>query len=446
MEILPEAPEEQKQNLTEIKEKFVKAEVNFLQYPIGSLDKRYKGNSITYEGVIPYEQGNIEFKWTIGGGMFGLPGPSAIELDNVINKLLQDPKRKINGQVPKWIKTTYYELAKETHSGINGRVYNRLKNDLRKLATSSIVSKSAYYQKDKKIWGELIFNKYQAIALKDESLPEGVPESEANEKGKAGMVYIVLSDIYWENLKTNYTKKINYDFMMKLENATFMRIYQLLSLGFQTRMIKDIEERECLNYNYIEFCGRLPMKTWIEKRQAKLHLNRYLKKFIENGYLKSYVFEFEGQQERWFIRFYPGQKALEELDIIQGQRLLFDIIEPKVRQIEQKKRELVVRKGRQVELESGGDSVDESAGTTKAVVVKYKGQGSSVKIAGSFNNWEAEEMAKFGENWSIILELVPGEHQYKLIVDGEWILDPCSPKKVTDEQGNENSVLIVGST
>ena len=42
-----------------------------------------------------------------------------------------------------------------------------------------------------------------------------------------------------------------------------------------------------------------------------------------------------------------------------------------------------------------------------------------------------------------MVELEPGQYQYKFIVDGQWILDPANPNKETDLQGNDNSVIKV---
>jgi len=34
--------------------------------------------------------------------VFGFPGPTAVELDNAITKMIQDPQRQVDGKVPKW--------------------------------------------------------------------------------------------------------------------------------------------------------------------------------------------------------------------------------------------------------------------------------------------------------------------------------------------------------
>lgn len=74
----------------------------------------------------------------------------------------------------------------------------------------------------------------------------------------------------------------------------------------------------------------------------------------------------------------------------------------------------------------------------------FQGDGSktSVKVAGDFTNWGdgALEMTKGeGDVWSLkVNDLSDGKHQYKFIVDGEWMKDPLNPK------GGDNSEFQIG--
>lgn len=67
-----------------------------------------------------------------------------------------------------------------------------------------------------------------------------------------------------------------------------------------------------------------------------------------------------------------------------------------------------------------------------------------VILAGSFNNWneQAIKMTKTSQGWKYSIELPPGKHFYKFIVDGMWITDPTNILKEVND-GNENSVLVV---
>jgi beta-lactamase regulating signal transducer with metallopeptidase domain len=66
-----------------------------------------------------------------------------------------------------------------------------------------------------------------------------------------------------------------------------------------------------------------------------------------------------------------------------------------------------------------------------------------VALAGSFNNWNQSQLlfAREGDEWVCRVSLPPGKHQYKFIIDGNWITDPGNGTIVNDGRGNMNSLL-----
>ena len=70
---------------------------------------------------------------------------------------------------------------------------------------------------------------------------------------------------------------------------------------------------------------------------------------------------------------------------------------------------------------------------------------SIVALAGSFNNWNQSEFifGKEGDGWVCRIDLEPGKHAYKFIVDGNWLLDPANPNTEDDDYGVKNSFIIV---
>jgi hypothetical protein len=67
-----------------------------------------------------------------------------------------------------------------------------------------------------------------------------------------------------------------------------------------------------------------------------------------------------------------------------------------------------------------------------------------VALAGTFNNWSQSQTlcGREGDGWVCRLDLPPGRHLYKFVVDGEWMTDPSNPEHEGDPQGNVNSVLV----
>jgi hypothetical protein len=76
--------------------------------------------------------------------------------------------------------------------------------------------------------------------------------------------------------------------------------------------------------------------------------------------------------------------------------------------------------------------------------LKGHGDASIVTVAGSFNNWNQSQLVCGRENdeWVCRVDLEPGYHTYKFIVDGNWVLDPDNPNTALDDAGNTNNVLV----
>ena len=71
----------------------------------------------------------------------------------------------------------------------------------------------------------------------------------------------------------------------------------------------------------------------------------------------------------------------------------------------------------------------------------------SVRVSGSFNQWDQTGLALSRSNdgeWTLDLELAPGRHEYRLIVDEQWIDVPGATETVENPYGGRNAVLTVG--
>jgi len=74
------------------------------------------------------------------------------------------------------------------------------------------------------------------------------------------------------------------------------------------------------------------------------------------------------------------------------------------------------------------------------------GYASTIALAGDFNGWSvtAHPMNKGPDDvWSVDVDLPPGRHEYKFLVDGkQWWNDPEAPK-IPNIWGTENSYVDV---
>ena len=81
-----------------------------------------------------------------------------------------------------------------------------------------------------------------------------------------------------------------------------------------------------------------------------------------------------------------------------------------------------------------------------SVTFEYKdANASSVKLAGSFNDWTQISMTKnaYGIWSTTVNNMAPGIHTYKFIVGSQWLTDPVNPWIMADSDSNLNSALIV---
>lgn len=75
----------------------------------------------------------------------------------------------------------------------------------------------------------------------------------------------------------------------------------------------------------------------------------------------------------------------------------------------------------------------------------------SVTVAGYFNEWSTSATPledKDGDGvWETTVDLTPGRHPYKFVVDGsEWLTDGSASEFEDDGFGGKNSVLVVGDS
>jgi len=87
------------------------------------------------------------------------------------------------------------------------------------------------------------------------------------------------------------------------------------------------------------------------------------------------------------------------------------------------------------------------ASPLKKVPLKVKVEGAKeVVLTGDFTQWAKDKVRltpSTGGEWITVLELAPGEYQYRLIVDGEWRDHPDAPRRIGNPFGTQNCVLTV---
>ena len=67
-----------------------------------------------------------------------------------------------------------------------------------------------------------------------------------------------------------------------------------------------------------------------------------------------------------------------------------------------------------------------------------------VMLAGSFNDWRPARMRKLRNGaFALTVPLGAGSHEYKFIVDDQWVVDPDNPTWTMNPYGTFNSVAQI---
>ena len=72
----------------------------------------------------------------------------------------------------------------------------------------------------------------------------------------------------------------------------------------------------------------------------------------------------------------------------------------------------------------------------------------SVQLVGDFTHWKEQPITLHKETggvWQTAIELEPGEHHYRFLVDGQWRDDPECTLRVPNPYGSQDSVRQVGA-
>jgi 1,4-alpha-glucan branching enzyme len=64
-------------------------------------------------------------------------------------------------------------------------------------------------------------------------------------------------------------------------------------------------------------------------------------------------------------------------------------------------------------------------------------------LAGDFNDWQPKKMRKQKDNtFVVVVPADKGEHQYKFLIDDQWLLDPENDHRCVNSYGTLNSVAM----
>ncbi len=90
-------------------------------------------------------------------------------------------------------------------------------------------------------------------------------------------------------------------------------------------------------------------------------------------------------------------------------------------------------------------SAPRQGGTRRITLVVPGLDAAKVVATGDFSGWSTDGIRlkrRPDGCWEAALAVSPGEHQYRLLVDGEWRNNPGAERRVPNDFGSENDVIV----
>jgi len=195
---------------------------------------------------------------------------------------------------------------------VGGADYKKIKEALERIVATTVKSVGTFYAKARKKWIDDVFHLYDRVIFKGEQLPDGTT-AETN--------YLFLSSWYLESINSRYVRPLDYDYYKKLESNISQRLYELLGVKFYGIILQGLSY---LCYKYSTLCQLLPLthqKYFSKARQILQPAHQELKR---TGFLAKVEWEVDPEEDDWFIYYYPGPRAKEEIERyqIRGESLL----------------------------------------------------------------------------------------------------------------------------
>ncbi|MDD5014706.1 MAG: replication initiator protein A [Atribacterota bacterium] len=281
--------------------KIIKSEVNLLVLPFFALERKDKRLKTEYRDRDIDKRGDQkkEIVWNVSANSeYGYPGPFDREVHKVIEQIATEIIKR-DGIIKNPIQFSIYNLCKRM--GIKGGGnYQQIKKALEQIQATVIKSEKAFYHKGKKEWISSIFGLYDGVIFRGEQLEDG-SITEIN--------LLYLSDIYLQSLNSFNTKSIDYTYWRSLKSKIASRLYEILGVKFYGVRNK----KECfIRYKYSTLCQLLPLTPYIYFSDAKRQLNSGNDELKDSGFISEYDWSENGNKD-WLIRYWPGERAKEEI-------------------------------------------------------------------------------------------------------------------------------------
>jgi hypothetical protein len=201
----------------------------------------------------------------------------------------------------------------------SGKNKKRIKEALIRIGSNSIYTENTFYlRSERRYWrsGSKLKERGGSFTLwsvywKGNILPDG---------RKADAIYLYLNPPYIISLNNYYIKPIDYDYYSTLKSIIARRLYEILGLKFY-----GLRDSPYVRFEYSTLCQLLPIAQQKFLSLAQQVLLAAHEELIETDFLAEVEWE---EQKPWFINYYPGDRALEEIAKVREVQTDLVLIEP----------------------------------------------------------------------------------------------------------------------
>ena len=238
---------EQKSRATSIVPAFIgKDEMNLAEYPFSLLTHRIPPNRKTYsltQHITDSQGRTVKQTWSVlGSDKYGLPTPYD---DDVILALLYCYKDQ-NFQGRK-IHFTLYRLCHIMQKTLSKREYDRIRESLNRLTSTTIVAANCFYDNAAKSWVSETFHLFDRYKLYQEQKRQGSP---------LPLSFIELSEVFARSVAiANYIKDLDLKTYYSLELPISKRLFRYLDKNRYNKSryeeaVMKMAQKLPLNYTY----------------------------------------------------------------------------------------------------------------------------------------------------------------------------------------------------
>ena len=267
-----------------------KDEMNLAEYPLSILTHRIPRDRKTYsftQRITDHEGTLVKQTWSVlGSDKYGLPTPYD---DDVLIALLYCYKeQKPQG---KQIHFSLYKLCQIMRKALSKREYDRMRDSLNRLTSTTIVATNCFYDNLAKSWVSEAFHLFDRYKLYQER------------KGRATsphLSFVEMSEFFYRSVAVaNYIKDLD------------LSIYYTLALPISKRLFRYLDKNRYKKRRYEETVMRMAYKlplTYAYPSQVKQKLAPAHEELLRHGYLTRVAYDLTREgDEKVIYEFADGE-------------------------------------------------------------------------------------------------------------------------------------------